>query len=118
VMGIAGALVALVMDRRRELGLLRFLGAATGQVRKMILLEAGLLGLLANLAGFGLGVLLSMVLIYVINKQSFGWTIQFHWPVAVLVGAISMVYAATVVAGLYPAQVATRLNPIEVVHEE
>ena len=118
VMGIAGALVALVMDRRRELGLLRFLGAATGQVRKMILVEAGLLGLLANVAGLALGVLLSLILIYVINKQSFGWTIQFHWPVAVLLGALSAVYAATVIAGLYPARVATRLNPIEVVHEE
>src|SRR5712691_2681617 len=49
VMGIAGALLALVIDRRRELGLLRFLGAATGQVKKLILVEAGLLGLLANL---------------------------------------------------------------------
>ena len=118
VMGIGGALVALVIDRRREFGLLRFLGASAGQVRRMILVEAGLLGLLANVAGLGLGVLLSLVLIYVINKQSFGWTIQFHWPVAVLVGALSGVYAATVIAGLYPARVATRLNPIEVVHEE
>jgi putative ABC transport system permease protein len=80
--------------------------------------EAGLLGLLANVAGLALGVLLSLILIYVINKQSFGWTIQFHWPVAVLLGALSAVYAATVIAGLYPARVATRLNPIEVVHEE
>ena len=118
VMGIAGALVALVMDRRRELGLLRFLGAATGQLRKMILVEAGLLGLLANVAGLGLGILLSLILIYVINKQSFGWTIQFHWPVAMLGAAISVVYAATVLAGLYPAHVATQMNPIEVVHEE
>ena len=118
VMGIAGALVALVMDRRRELGLLRFLGAATGQIRKMILVEAGLLGLLANVAGLALGIVLSLMLIYVINKQSFGWTIQFHWPVAVLLGALTTVYAATVLAGLYPARIATRLNPIEVVHEE
>jgi putative ABC transport system permease protein len=73
---------------------------------------------LANLVGLGLGFLLSLVLIFVINKQSFGWTIQFHWPVAVLVGALSAVYAATVVAGLYPARLATRLNPIEVIHEE
>lgn len=118
VMGIAGALLALVIDRRRELGLLRFLGAATGQIRKMILVEAAVLGLLANLAGLALGFVLSLVLIYVINKQSFGWTIQFHWPVAVLVGALSVVYLATVLAGLYPARIATRLNPIEVVHEE
>ncbi len=118
VMGIAGALLALVIDRRRELGLLRFLGAATGQVRKLILVEAGLLGLLANLAGLALGFALSLILIYVINKQSFGWTIRFHWPVGILLGALTFVYAATVLAGLYPAEVAVRLNPLEVVHEE
>jgi len=118
VMGIAGALLALVIDRRRELGLLRFLGAATGQVRKLILVEAGLLGLLANLAGLVLGFALSLILIYVINKQSFGWTIRFHWPVEILLGALTVVYVATVLAGLYPAQVAVRLNPLEVVHEE
>jgi len=118
VMGIAGALIALVIDRRRELGLLRFLGASSGQIRKMILVEAGLLGLLANLAGFVLGYFLSLILVFVINKQSFGWTIRFHWPVAVLLGALTVVYAATLVSGLYPAWVAVRLNPLEVIHEE
>jgi putative ABC transport system permease protein len=118
VMGIAGALLALVIDRRRELGLLHFLGAATGQIRKLILVEAGLLGLLANLAGLVLGFALSLVLIYVINTQSFGWTIRFHWPVGILLAALTVVYVATVLAGLYPAQVAVRLNPLEVVHEE
>lgn len=118
VMGIAGALLALVIDRRRELGLLRFLGGAAAQVRKQILVEAGLLGLLANFAGIALGFALSLILIYVINKQSFGWTIRFHWPVAVLLGALSVVYAATVLAGFYPARVAVRLNPLEAVHEE
>ena len=55
VMGVAGALLALVIDRRREFGLLRFLGGATAQIRRMILFEAGLLGLLANIAGLVLG---------------------------------------------------------------
>ena len=118
VMGIAGALLALVIDRRRELALLRFLGASSGQIRKLILVEAGLLGLLANVAGFLLGYLLSLILVFVINKQSFGWTIRFHWPVAVLCGALTVVYAATLLAGLYPGEVAVLLNPIEVVHEE
>lgn len=118
VMGVAGALLALVIDRRRELGLLRFLGAGSGQVRRLIVVEAGLLGLLATLAGVALGFALSLILVFVINKQSFGWTIRFHWPVAVLLGALTVVYAATVLAGLYPASVAVRLNPIKVVHEE
>ncbi len=118
VMGVAGALMSIVIDRRRELGLLRILGATTAQIRKLILVEAGLIGILANIAGVALGIVLSLVLIFVINKQSFGWTIQFHWPVTVLLSALSFVYFATVLAGMYPARVAQRLNPIEVVHEE
>jgi putative ABC transport system permease protein len=98
--------------------LIRFLGAAQSQVRRIILFEAGLLGLLANGIGLMLGTLLSLILIFVINKQSFGWTIQFHWPVGVLFAALTGVYVATVLAGLYPAQTAVRMNPIEVIHEE
>jgi putative ABC transport system permease protein len=118
VMGVAGALLALVIDRRRELGLLRYLGASSAQLRKLIFSEAGLLGLLANLFGLVLGFFLSLILIFVINKQSFGWTIRLHWPVAVLLGAVTVVCLATLVSGYYPAQIAVRLNPLEVVHEE
>ena len=118
VMGIAGALLSIVFDRRREFGLLQYLGATAGQMRRLILIEAGLIGILSNIAGLVLGVALSLILIFVINKQSFGWTIRFHWPIGVLLGALSIVYAATVLAGIYPARVAQRLNPIEVVHED
>jgi putative ABC transport system permease protein len=118
VMGIAGALLSIVIDRRREFGLLRIMGATSAQIRRLILVEAGLIGILANIAGLALGIVLSFVLIFVINKQSFGWTIQFHWPVSVLFSALSFVYVSTVLAGIYPARIAQRLNPIEVMHEE
>jgi putative ABC transport system permease protein len=116
--GISGALISIVMDRRREFGVLRYLGGTSAQIRKLILVEAGLIGILANVLGLALGYVLSLVLVYVINKQSFGWTIQFHWPVAVLLGSLSVVYVATVLAGLFPARLAVRLDPMEVVHEE
>jgi putative ABC transport system permease protein len=118
VLGIAGALLAVIIDRRREFAILRFLGAAQPQVRNIILCEAGLLGLMANGIGLILGTLLSLILIFVINKQSFGWTIQFHWPVALLLAALTCVYVCTVLAGLYPARTATKMNPIEVIHED
>ncbi|HEY7303190.1 MAG TPA: FtsX-like permease family protein [Bryobacteraceae bacterium] len=118
VMGIAGALLALVIDRRREFAVLRFLGAAQPQVRRIILCEAGLLGLLANGIGLVLGAVLALILIFVVNKQSFGWTIQFHWPVALLLAVLSGIYATTTLAGLFPAGVATRMDPIEAIHEE
>ncbi len=118
MLGAANSLLALVLDRRREIGLIRYLGADRGQVRSMILTEAGLLGLLAGFLGLGLGWVLSLVLIFVVNKQSFGWTIQFHPPLLLLGGALLLVWTVTVLAGVYPARFASRLEPAEVVHEE
>lgn len=118
MLGAANSLLAMVLDRRREFGLLQYLGGAARQIRRMILVEAGLIGLLANLLGLALGFALSMVLIYVINEQSFGWSIQFHPPWLLLTGALLLVWCVTIVAGIYPALIASRLNPIDVIHEE
>jgi putative ABC transport system permease protein len=118
MLGAANSLLALVLDRRRELGLLRFLGASPAQVQGMILTEAGLLGGLAILLGLALGLALSLLLIFVVNKQSFGWTIQFHIPAALLGGALLLVWTVTLLAAIYPAIVATRLDPLEAIHEE
>jgi putative ABC transport system permease protein len=118
MLGAANSLLALVLDRRREFGVLRFLGASPEQIRRMVLIEAAFLGLLANLLGLALGFALSLLLIYVVDKQSFGWTIQFHPPASLLAGALSLIWIATVAAGLYPARVACRLNPIEAIHLE
>jgi putative ABC transport system permease protein len=118
MLGAANSLLALVLDRRRELGLLRYLGASAPQVQGMILIEAAFLGLLALLLGLALGFALSLLLVFVVNKQSFGWTIQFHPPYGLLAGALLLVWFVTVLAGIYPARVASRLNPMDVVHEE
>ncbi len=84
----------------------------------MILTEAALLGMLAAILGLVLGFALAVVLIFVVNKQSFGWTIQFHPPGGLLAGALFVVWCVTVIAGIYPARVAARMNPVEVIHEE
>jgi putative ABC transport system permease protein len=118
MLGAANSLLALVLDRRRELGLLRYLGASGGQVRGMVLTEAGLLGGFAAVLGLALGFVLSLLLIFVVNKQSFGWTIQFHPPRGMLTGALLLVWLVTVLAGLYPARVAARLDPLEAIREE
>jgi putative ABC transport system permease protein len=118
VMGMAGALMAMVIDRRRELGMLRFLGASQGQIRKLVYFEAAFLGLLSNAAGLALGLALSLVLIYVINRQSFGWTFQFHWPGFLLLAALSVICVATLFSAWFPARAAAGLNPTEVIREE
>ena len=118
MLGAANSLLALVLDRRRELGLLRYLGASPAQIRGMILTEAGILGLLASILGLALGFALSFLLIFVVNRQSFGWTIQFHPPGALLAAALAAVWWVTLLAAVYPARVAATLNPADAVHEE
>jgi putative ABC transport system permease protein len=118
MLGAANSLLALVLDRRREFALLRYLGASARQIRGMVLTEAALAGALAIGLGLLLGFALSLLLIFVVNRQSFGWTIQFHAPGGLLSVALGLVWAVTVLAGLYPARLAARLNPAEVIHEE
>jgi putative ABC transport system permease protein len=118
MLGAANSLLAMVLDRRREFGLLQYLGGAAKQIRTTVLVEAGLIGLLANLLGVALGFALSLVLIYVINVQSFGWSIQFHPPLLLLSGALLLLWCVTIVSGIYPALVASRLNPMDVIHTE
>jgi putative ABC transport system permease protein len=79
----------------------------------MVLAEAALLGAVAILLGLALGLTLSALLIFVVNKQSFGWTIQFHLPVLFLAQAMALVLAATMVAGLYPARLAAGFRPAD-----
>ena len=118
MLGAANSLLALVLDRRREIGLVRYLGAHTSQIYRMILTEAALIGLAASVLGIALGLALSLVLVFVINKQSFGWTIQFHPPLGLLGAAVALVWVVTVAAGLYPARYAAKLIPADAVHEE
>lgn len=118
ILGMAGALLTLVLDRRTELGVLRAVGATRRQVKRLVLVQAGLLGLAANAAGCVLGVALSVVLIKVLNKQSFGWTIQFHWPVGLLLGALAVILGAAVAAGTYPALIAASREPSDAIRGE
>ncbi|MDP3720296.1 MAG: FtsX-like permease family protein [Acidobacteriota bacterium] len=109
MLGVAGTLLTLVLERRRELSLLRLTGADRKQVRKMVIIEAALIGAVSQGIGLTMGLALSLVLIYVINVQSFGWTIQFHLPTAFLIQSSIAVVVATAIAGVYPARRAAQL---------
>ena len=118
ILGMAEALLNLVFDRRVEIAQLRMHGASMGQIRGLILVQAGLLGLAACALGLVLGVAWSQVNLLVIHKQSFGWSVQLDWPVAFLAGALGLVLVASVASGLYPARVGARLNPAEILRGE
>jgi putative ABC transport system permease protein len=109
-LGIVNTLAALILERTRELALLRVTGMSLRQLRTMIVLESSLIGLASTVVGVVMGYVLSWILIYVINKQSFGWTIEFYTPVALIAASLAVTFLASVVAGVVPAQLAARLN--------
>ena len=108
--GMAATLLTLVLERRREIAMLRLVGADSRQLRRLIVIEAGVLGAVTQAVGLVVGLALSLILIYVINVQSFGWTIQFHLPVGFLAQATVAIVAAAALAGLYPARLAARFE--------
>ena len=95
ILGMAEALLNLVFDRRSELALLRMHGASVAQVRRLVLVQAGLLGVLASVVGLALGAATSQILLRVIHKQSFGWSVQLHWPWELLATAVGVIVAAS-----------------------
>lgn len=109
VLGIINTLAALIIERARELALLRVLGMTVAEVRRMLVLESAVLGLTSTVAGVAMGYVLSWILIHVINKQSFGWTIEFHTPLRLIVASLAVTFAAALLAGLVPSRLARRI---------
>ncbi|MBI1851190.1 MAG: ABC transporter permease, partial [Planctomycetes bacterium] len=110
VLGVANTLLELVLDRRAEIVTLRFLGLSRRRVARMLLFEAGLLGLAGTVLGVASGAALSWLLVNVINRQSFGWTIDLEPPYPRLAASVALVFVATIASALYPAREAARLD--------
>jgi putative ABC transport system permease protein len=83
-----------------------------------VLTEAAGIGLLGGALGVAVGMLLALLLIFVINRQAFGWLIELHVPWAFLAETILLVILAAVVAGVYPARVAARIRTVDAVRTE
>jgi putative ABC transport system permease protein len=118
ILGIVNTLVTAVLERRREFATLRAIGAGTRQVERLVLWEAAYLGLIGSVLGVVGGLLLALVLIHVINKQSFGWTIQMTVPGGVILKAVGLALTAALVAGYWPARWAARQPVVEGLREE
>jgi len=107
VLGVVSTLTALVLQRRRELATLRAVGARRGQLRTLVLAESAVLGAAGASLGCVAGWVLALLLVHVINRQFFGWTIQLTlepWP---FVSALVLMTLTATLAGLLPARLAT-----------
>jgi putative ABC transport system permease protein len=100
--GVLSALMALQLERARELATLQALGLTSDQLWRLTFLETGLMGATAGLFSLPTGLVLALVLIYVINLRSFGWTIQMQPEPWVYVQAMLVSVLAATLAAIYP----------------
>ncbi|HEY6084800.1 MAG TPA: FtsX-like permease family protein, partial [Nitrospira sp.] len=118
VLGIVNTLVTAVLERRRELATLQAIGASRNQVQWLVLWEAIYLGIIGAVLGVVGGLALAWLLIAVINKQSFGWTIRMTIPGWLLLQAVVLAVTAAWIAGYFPARWAARQSVAEGLREE
>lgn len=118
VVGVLGALMALQLDRAREYATYRALGLTRAQLGAMTAGESGVLGALAGLAAMPLGVLLAALLVFVINRRAFGWTMAFDVGAGPLLEGLVLAVGAALVAAVYPAWSIARQSPAAGLKEE
>ena len=116
--GILSALMALQLEHAREYGVMRAAGMTAGQLTKFAIIQTGLMGLVAGLLALPIGVVMSLILTYVINLRSFGWTMQFTLQPYVFFEALLVAVVASLLAGAYPALLLGRLKPAEALRRE
>ena len=118
VVAVLTVLMTLVGERRRELATVRAIGGSRRQLLAMVVAEAGLLGIAAASAGTLVGIAVGIILVKVVNLQSFGWSLELVLPWSSMAGMAAWVVATCLIAGLPPALVAARLQPATVLREE
>jgi putative ABC transport system permease protein len=116
--GVLSALTALVLERSRELAVLRAQGLTPREVWRLVVAQTGLMGLVAGLLAVPVGLLLAFVLIRVVNQRSFGWTLQLAVGAGELGQALALAVGAALLAALYPAWRITRMSLPEALRGE
>jgi putative ABC transport system permease protein len=121
-LGIINTLVMAILERRREIGILKALGAADGDVKQLFFVEAGVMGLLGGILGAFLGWLIGRALTFGTNvylhRQNLPGVDISSVPWWLVLGAITFAIIVSLAAGLYPASRAARLNPVEALRYE
>lgn len=118
IAGIFLSVTTLIAERTRDIGVLRAIGAAGGQVQRLHMIEAGMIGVIASALGIASGLALAMTLTWVVNPAFFGWTIHLQLPWAALATTPLWIIPATLCAAGIPAWRGSRTPIAEAVREE
>jgi putative ABC transport system permease protein len=118
LLGVVNTLAASLVDRRRELGVLRAIGATPSQVARMLVVEGAMMGVVGVLTGLAAGTALSLILVKVIQFQSTGWDVPFHLPMRLLLTCVVATPLLAAAAGYLPARLGGRPRVLRVLEFE
>jgi putative ABC transport system permease protein len=116
--GITSSFAALAWSRRREFGVLRFLGLTRREILAMLALEGAATGALGAAIGLASGAAISIVLVRVVNRQSFHWSMEVHWPLAALAALMVGIVAACAIGARVSAALAVRHEAVLAVKDD
>jgi putative ABC transport system permease protein len=116
--GVLSSLLALQLEKAREMGILHALGLNVSEMRRLTLWETGLMGASAGLLSLPTGYILAWILIFVINQRSFGWTLKMQADPAPFAQAFLLAVSAALLAALYPAWRLSRMQAAEALRGE
>jgi len=116
--GVAATFSAQTLARAKEFGMLRHVGVTRAQILGILAIEGGALTALGVATGFALGLLISLILVYVVNPQSFHWTMQLHLPWTLLASVAAALLAASVATALVSGRHALSGGPVRAVRED
>ena len=116
--GLSSSVGAIVLARRREFGMLRHLGMTRRQIGAMLAAEGGLLAVLGVAVGLALGAAISLVLIHVVNRQSFSWSMDVHPPFLLLAGLSVLLVLLSSLSAFLSGREAMGIGPVRAVKED
>jgi putative ABC transport system permease protein len=116
-LGIVNTMVMSILERYREIGVMKAVGASDGDIKRIFFFESGAIGLLGGAAGCVLGWAVSLVINRVVNfyaarQGGVPYVDYFAFPVWIFLGAVGFAVLVSLVSGIYPARRAARVDPI------
>ncbi|MEZ5584476.1 MAG: ABC transporter permease [Candidatus Competibacteraceae bacterium] len=116
--GVVSALMALQLERAKEFAMLRATGMTVNEVGWLVSLQTAFMGFSAGVLASPVGLLLAGVLIFVINRRAFGWTLPFQVDPWILLQAVGLAMTAALLAGAYPIWRMARTPPAQALRTE